>query len=285
MFLLFFDLYNLKNINVSLSLFFLHFKFLDNMNVVLIGSGNVSTVLGRLIKSAGHTLTEVVSRNKTNAQSLATELNAEAQTNIAAITKNSDIYIIAVSDNAIETIAEEMQLKNKIVVHTSGAVSKNVLQNISEHFGVLYPLQSLRKESEHIPEIPLLIDGNTQETIQMIETFAETISKKIFHANDEQRLKLHLSAVVVSNFTNHLYTLAAEYCKKEGTDFSLLVPLIEEVAERVREYEPKLMQTGPAIRNDTVTIQKHLELLSNHPQLRNVYEEMTKSIERFYQLK
>ena len=149
------------------------------MNVVLIGSGNVATVLGRLIKSFGHTIAEVVSRDATHAQTLAKELNADAHANIGAATKNADIYIIGVSDNAIETIAKKMNVKQKIVVHTSGAVSKNVLQNVSERFGVLYPLQSLRKESQHIPEIPLLIDGIHQETIQHIQTFAETLSKKV----------------------------------------------------------------------------------------------------------
>lgn len=254
------------------------------MNIVLIGSGNVATVLGRLIKSSGHTIKEVVSRDRAHAQALAAELNANAQSKINSITKDAHIYIIAVADNAIETVAEQLQLKNKVVVHTSGAVSKNVLQNIFERSGVLYPLQSLRKESTHIPEIPLLIDGNTEETIEIIQTFAKTLSKKIYHADDEERLKLHLSAVFVSNFTNHLYALAAEYCEKEATDFSLLVPLIKEVAERVEVYDAKAMQTGPAIRNDEATIRKHLELLNAHPRLKDIYEVMTKSIQRFYEL-
>jgi predicted short-subunit dehydrogenase-like oxidoreductase (DUF2520 family) len=252
------------------------------MNVVLIGSGNVATVLGRIIKSSGHTISEVVSRNKTSAQTLAAALNANAQTKMNVIAKDADIYIMAVSDNAIETIAKQIRLKNKVVVHTSGAVSKNVLQNVSKHFGVLYPLQSLRKESEHTPEMPLLIDGNSEATIQIIQTFAETISKKVYRANDEERLKLHVAAVFVSNFTNHLYALAEKYCKKEQTDFSLLIPLIEEVAKRIQLHQPATMQTGPAVRNDEVTIQKHLELLNTHPELKNIYEVMTTSIKKLY---
>jgi predicted short-subunit dehydrogenase-like oxidoreductase (DUF2520 family) len=257
----------------------------NNMNVVLIGAGNAATVLGRLTKSSGHTIFEVVSRNETHAQILATKLDAKAQIDISAVTKNADIYIISVSDNSIETLADQLQLKNKIVVHTSGSVSKKVLQNVSELYGVLYPLQSLRKESEHIPEIPLLIDGNTQETIRIIQTFAETISEKVFYANDEERSKLHVAAVFVSNFTNHLYTLAADYCKKEGADFLVLVPLIKEVAERTGMYDAREMQTGPAIRNDATTIQKHLQLLSSNPQMKKIYEVMTESIRAFYELK
>lgn len=252
------------------------------MNVVLIGSGNVATVLGRVMQSCGHTIIEVVSRNEFNAHKLATTLGTTTQTNIDAVTNDGEIYIVSVADNGIEKVCKQLLLKNKIVAHTSGAISKNVLQNVSERYGVLYPVQSLRKESAHIPEIPLLIDGNTEETTQAIRTFAETISKKVFHANDEERLKLHVSAVFASNFTNHLYSLAEEYCKTEGTDFSLLIPLIKEVAQRIETYKPHLMQTGPALRNDVVTIQKHLHLLNAHPRLKNVYEVMTQSIKEFY---
>jgi predicted short-subunit dehydrogenase-like oxidoreductase (DUF2520 family) len=255
------------------------------MNVVLIGSGNVATVFGRLIKSSSHTVAEVVSRDEAHAQTLATELNANAQTSINAVTKNAGIYIICVADNAIETVSTQLRLENKIVVHTSGAISKNVLRNASRRFGVLYPLQSLRKESVHVPAIPLLIDGNTKETIQAIQTFAKSLSNNVHHSSDEERLKLHVTAVFVSNFTNHLYALAEEYCKKERIDFSLLVQLIKEVAERVEIYDPIEMQTGPAFRDDVITIQKHLQLLNDHLELKNIYAVITESIQKFYQTK
>jgi predicted short-subunit dehydrogenase-like oxidoreductase (DUF2520 family) len=189
---------------------------------------------------------------------------------------------MCVSDDAVENVAKQLSLKNKIVVHTSGAVSKNVLQNCTENFGILYPLQSLRKELNYIPDIPFLIDGNLPGTINAIETFAKSFSKKVYRAGDEERLKLHVAAVIVSNFTNHLYTLAKDYCEKEKTDFSLLVPLIKEVAARTENYEPKKMQTGPAIRNDGITIEKHLEILFAQPGLQKIYAQLTQSIQSYY---
>src|SRR5438874_1029783 len=173
------------------------------MNIVLIGSGNAATVLGKLIKSAGHIIVQVISKQLKHAQILAAELQAVAITNIAEITKTAEIYIISVSDDSIEDIAKQLYLKDKIVVHTSGAVSKNILQNVSRHYGVLYPLQSLRKELTHIPDIPLVIDGNTSQTIHAIESFAGSFSENVHYADDTARLKLHVSAVFVSNFTNH----------------------------------------------------------------------------------
>lgn len=252
------------------------------MKIVLIGSGNVATVLGRLIKSAEHIIVEVMSKQLQHAQTLAAEVNAKAITNTSAITKDADIYIICVWDDEIENVAKQLPLKNKIVLHTSGAVSKNVLQTSTNNFGVLYPLQSLRKDINYIPDIPFLMDGNSFETIQTIETFAKSFSAKVYHADDDERLKLHVAAVIVSNFSNHLYALAKDYCKKESTDFSLLVPLIKEVAQRTENYEPANMQTGPAVRNDAITIAKHLEMLSNHLNLQKLYLQLTENIQSYH---
>ena len=252
------------------------------MNVTLIGSGNVATVLGRLIKSAGHTVTEVYSRNLLHADILAKELGANATDDLAGVSVNADLFIISVSDAAIAGIAATLRLPGKMVVHTSGAVAANALKNISDNYGVLYPLQSLRKEANHIPSIPLLVDGSTETVAKEILSFAQSISTKVLFCSDDERLKLHAAAVIVSNFTNHLYALTADYCKKEHTDFSMLSPLIKEVANRVETYNPVNMQTGPAMRNDTLTVAKHLELLNEYPQLKKIYGEMTESIRQFH---
>lgn len=252
------------------------------MKVVIIGSGNVATVLGRLIKSTGHYIIEVVSQNLHHAQVLADELKCKANDEFNTVTKEADLYVLAVSDDSIKEVIRFLKLEQKIIVHTSGSVSKDILQTASRNYGVLYPLQSLRKEAIHIPAIPFLVDGNNDAVIKSLQAFAETISNKVAIANDEVRLKLHVAAVIVSNFTNHLYALTSDYCRQEHVDFSALSPLIEEVADRVKAYNPENMQTGPAVRGDTTTIEKHMELLAGYPQLQKVYGEVTRSIQKFH---
>ena len=249
------------------------------MKVVIIGSGNVATVLGRLMKRAGHDIIQVVSRNDENAGLLAAELGAVPGNAKSAISREADIYLVAVKDSALSEIDHTCNFGDSLVVHTAGAVSVDELKDTSSNYGVLYPLQSLRKENPDLQlDIPLLIDGNTPETISAIEKFAATISSSVVHTNDAQRLKLHVAAVFVSNFTNHLYTLAADYCNKEGLDFQMLFPLIIETALRVRTHLPADMQTGPAARKDITTLDKHLRELSVHPKLRNIYLKMSDSI-------
>lgn len=248
------------------------------MKVGIIGSGNVATVLGRLIRSNNHEVVQVMSRNIEHAKMLAEELGAN-YTDFGGLPDiSADMYIIAVADFAIRDGLPRMQLQDKLVVHTAGSVSKDVLKELSVNYGVLYPLQSLRKEMKQMPGIPFLVDGNSEGVIQYIEAFAQTLSPDVRRTADEERLKLHVAAVIVSNFTNHLYAIAEEYCNKEHVDFNLLKPLILETALRIKDVSPAAVQTGPAVRKDIHTLDKHLRILVNHPKLRTTYLRLTDSI-------
>jgi predicted short-subunit dehydrogenase-like oxidoreductase (DUF2520 family) len=249
------------------------------MRVVIIGAGNVATVFGRLIAKANHEIIQVVSRSIANARSLANELGCAYADNPKILDTTADIYIVAMTDAALNEIQESYILGDKLIVHTAGSIPMDILKNVSVNYGVLYPLQSLRKENPELhQDIPLLVTGNSMAVISKLENFARTISSTVAIVNDAERLKLHVAAVLVSNFTNHLYKLAADYCSKEGLDFKMLQPLIEETALRLRYRLPGDMQTGPAARKDIITLDKHLRILSQHPALKTVYLRMTDSI-------
>ncbi len=249
------------------------------MKVVIIGAGNVATVFGKLIAKANHEIIQVVSRSMANAKLLAADLGCAFSDNPKILDSTADIYVVAMADAALNEIHESYFLGDKLIVHTAGAASKEILSTVSINYGVMYPLQSLRKENPELhQDIPLLIDGNSEEVTTVIETFAGSLSSIVSRANDEQRLKLHLAAVFVNNFSNHLYTLAADYCDKEGLDFKMLQPLIEETALRLRYHSPRDMQTGPAARKDIITLEKHLRILAGHPGLKKLYLRLTDSI-------
>ena len=249
------------------------------MRVVIIGAGNVASVFGRLISAASHEIIQVCSRSISSAQSLGKELGCSFVDNLEAVDLTADIYILAITDNALQNIQDSLFLGDKLVVHTAGSVSKKVLSNISSQYGVLYPLQSLRKDqSADQSIIPLLIDANKESVLSIIEQFAFTLSSVVCIVGDDKRLCLHLAAVIVNNFTNHLYTLTAEYCKNEEVDFKMLQPIIEQTALRLRANLPADLQTGPAIRNDQSTLDKHIQALANHPELKTIYLIFTESL-------
>jgi predicted short-subunit dehydrogenase-like oxidoreductase (DUF2520 family) len=249
------------------------------MKIVLIGTGNTASVLGRKLKAAGHEIVQVYGRDSKAASELAYELDTESTNYWNIVNRQADVYLLAVSDIAITEVLQELRLPEKTIVHTAAAVSKDVLKEASGHYGVFYPLQSLRKDSHYLPDIPIIIDAGDASTLEELELLGESISTQVVRANDEERAKLHLAAVFCNNFVNHLYALAEEYCRKEELDFTLLLPLIRETAERVGGMPPSQSQTGPALRRDMPTIQKHLLLLENHPRMKHLYEELTASIQ------
>jgi predicted short-subunit dehydrogenase-like oxidoreductase (DUF2520 family) len=251
------------------------------MDIVIIGSGNVAAVLGRRFKAAGHNILQVVSRNASTASRLAYEWDTESANYRTLINENADVYIIAVSDDAIAEVISDLKLPGKVVAHTAAAVPKDILKKVTPHYGVFYPLQSIRAELTAVPELPLFVDGSDALSKNRLSELAQSISPgRVAAADDDQRLKLHVAAVLVSNFTNHLYALAEEYCRKEGLDFQQLIPLIMETATRVGTLPPRDTQTGPAIRHDKETLQKHIELLKAHPQLKTLYLVLTESIQQ-----
>ncbi len=248
------------------------------MRVVMVGSGNTATVLCEVIIKAGHDIVQVASRHEENAKLLASSYSAATASLTVQNFADADIYIVALHDAALDHIENIPALKGKLVVHTAGAVSINALKSCSNTYGVLYPLQTLSKFTEHLPEIPFLVDGNNQETLHRILGFAKSLSGNVIEASDTERLNYHVAAVFVSNFANHMYALAETFCQKERLEFKTLIPLINEINERVNNHSPYLTQTGPAMRDDIFTLNKHLQALSAYSDLRYIYLKMSESI-------
>jgi len=251
------------------------------MDIVMIGSGNVAAVLGRKFVAAGHRIIQVVGRNATAASELAYEWDTESANYMSLISRRADVYLIAVTDNAIAGVVADLRLPGKVVAHTAGSVSKEVLKTVTDHYGVLYPLQSIRKDINYLPDIPVYFEASDEKAFAVLKKLASSISlDPPVVAVSEERLKLHVAAVIVNNFPNHLFSLAEQFCRKEKLDFRQLLPLITETLQRLKTSSPSETQTGPAFRNDGETLQKHLEILKNHPQLLHIYKVMTESIKQ-----
>jgi predicted short-subunit dehydrogenase-like oxidoreductase (DUF2520 family) len=252
------------------------------MKVVLIGTGNVSSVLGTLARNNGQEILRVIGRSAEKAARLAEKLDTAWDTRFSQADNTADICIAAVTDDALHEAHNWLQTGDTLLVHTAGSVPVDVLKTCSSRYGVLYPLQSLSAGVTGIPPIPFLVDGNSEKNSEDIRGFAGTLSDMVWQADDEQRRKMHLAAVMSSNFINHLMTLTDEFCRENGLDFKILMPLLEETLGRAVEHAPSEVQTGPAIRHDEKTINRHLLMLEKFPHMRTIYETMTSSIRKYH---
>ncbi|MEJ7736569.1 MAG: DUF2520 domain-containing protein [Chitinophagaceae bacterium] len=250
------------------------------MKVVIIGTGNVATVFGRLLSKTGHDVIQVFGRTQASAKELADQLDCSHTGSWNEINRQADLYLVAIADKALYELNQHLSLSHQLIVHTAGSVSKSVLKHTSINYGVMYPLQSLHKGMPVLTEIPLLVDANNEEAMEQIMLLAGSLTTNISAANDDQRLKLHLAAVVINNFVNHLYVITADFCEHENIRFDLLLPLMTETSKRMEFASPGQMLTGPAIRNDQVTIAKHINLLRAYPLLLKQYKQLTESILR-----
>jgi predicted short-subunit dehydrogenase-like oxidoreductase (DUF2520 family) len=260
------------------------------MKIVLIGSGNVAWNLGKLFVAQRHEVVQIISRNAATASALAYEIDTESGNYFSILNRDADLYVIAVKDAAIELVAKELVGLNKLIIHTSGAVSIDVLKQCSTSYGSLYPLQSMVYGAKEIPIISFLIQGSDTRVAEQLQEFVQSLQSEVRVVSDADKLYLHIAAVFVNNFTNHLYSLAYDWCKKNNIDFTLLQPLIEASVARLyvdadksptalhTQIHPKSLQTGPAIRNDKATIAKHIEALKDDANLLAFYHLFTNSI-------
>lgn len=252
------------------------------MQVVLIGAGNIATVIGKLIFQKGFSIAQVYSRNIEHATELAQLIKAEAINDLALLKRDADCYMIAVPDNAMISVLQQIRLKDQLVIHTAGSMPKNILQNLSSRYGVLWPMKMIRKDTQSLASVQIIVDGNSAETIESIKKLAANLSSTVSVADDDTRQKLHLLATITANFSNHLYHLAAAYCEKEGVDFSLVYPIIQETAMQIQLKHPSTLQAGPAFRADYNTIEKHLSLLQGNEQLLKLYKIFSDSIHQTF---
>ncbi|WP_457617371.1 Rossmann-like and DUF2520 domain-containing protein [Lutibacter sp.] len=248
------------------------------IKVVILGGGNVAFHLTKhLLKSNAVTVAQVYNRNLSSIAYLKNEVPITSNINEL---KEADVYIIAVADNAIAPLSSQLICNNKLVVHTSGGSNLNELKSQSNK-GVFYPLQTFSKDREvDFSTIPICIEATNNNDLKLLELLAATISKKIYHINSKQREKLHVAAVFVNNFVNHLYKIGHDICEKEHIPFEILQPLIKETSQKINELTPLASQTGPAKRNDTKTIKKHMAMLTKNQQ--EIYTLLTNSIYNTY---
>lgn len=252
------------------------------MKIVLIGAGNVGWHLGHRLKECRQQLLQVFSRGEENASQLGERLGVPFTTDLQTIDRSADLYILAVHDDAIPSVAEQLAaagLQDRLTVHTSGATPMQVFSGKLNRYGVFYPLQTFSKGREtDFKMIPVCIDAKEEMDRQLLNDLALQLSRAVFRISDEQRAVLHVAAVFVNNFTNHLFHIGHSILEKEQLPFELLLPLIQETAAKVLEASPDSMQTGPAIRGDEATIRRHLDYLERFPRYRQLYDLFTNSI-------
>ncbi len=263
------------------------------MKISIIGAGNVATHLSVALDAAGFEICEIFSRNINNASFITKDLyNGKATTDLNFSESQAKLFILAVSDDAIPTVAEKLVLpENSILAHTSGSFPLSELSRLMEvhhdlpvETAVFYPLMTFSKNSSvDFKKTPICIEAHNETIGKRLIEVGKKISNVVYTVNTAERKTLHLAAVFSCNFTNHMFSLAKEILDESDLEFSLIEPLIKAtVAKALLSEHPADVQTGPAVRGDMKTIKAHLQLLNENNDLTKVYQTMTQSIQDWH---
>lgn len=246
----------------------------DNIkSVSIIGAGNVATHLATALFSKGIQISEIWSWHLTNAEELAKKTNATVCVTLPELKTNVDLIILAIKDDSVSTMINQLPKGIQAIVHTSGGLNMNVLSAASENIGVFYPLQSFKKEdSVDWLTIPICVEGNNEKIAKQLFSLGSKLSETVQQVNSTQRKKLHIAAVIANNFTNYLYSVSYDIIKDAGLSFSLLLPLIQLSVKKLNTDDPFLHQTGPAKRNDLKLINDHLDALKDDQDVAQLYQ-------------
>ena len=246
-------------------------------SVSIVGTGNVASHLAKAISGSGIRIEGVFGRNAFEASELAEACESYSVNEIREL--KGDLILICVSDFSVVEIINSIPDSIK-VAYTSGSIGLSDLRG-RKNTGVFYPLQTFTKEkSVNMFEVPFLIEADSEYFAQELFDIAWKLSHHVVFANSEQRKKYHLAAVWMNNFTNHMAYQAKRILDQNELDYQLLLPLLEETANKLKTMDPFDAQTGPARRNDLRILDEHKALLNGLT--KEMYDIISKSIIQTY---
>jgi len=246
------------------------------------GSGNLAWHLAPALDNAGYSVREVYSRNPAHAASLVERLyEAEVKATLDFSTSTSRIFIIAVSDDAIEEVAREIILPDDaILVHTSGSQPLSKLgYAATPDIGVFYPLQTFSKTRKiDFKDVPVFIESESEAVEKILMKMGHAITRNVLSIDSDRRKALHVAAVFASNFTNHMLRVSKQVADQNDLDFDWLKPLIAEALNKSLAMGPENAQTGPAKRGDLETLDRHMAFLQQDEKLAELYRVISQHI-------
>ncbi len=270
--------------NIISLYFYQNFSSLESRlnRIVILGAGRLANRLGIVFVRKGLEVIQVYDRTPGRGLALARKLGCAYAGHLQAIDTSADLYLVAVSDSAIATVAGGFKVPGKLVVHTSGTMGMEVLAPATENYGVFYPVQTFpagRRGS--LAGTPVCIEAAWSQSEELLAGLARQLSLNGVSLNGEKRGILHLAAVFASNYTHFMYVIAEDILREQGIPFSLLRPLIESTARNATGEHLIELQTGPAVRGDAEVLGRHRALLTAHPGYREMYDLITENIIQF----
>lgn len=246
-------------------------------NIYICGTGNVAKALLGQFRRHKIPVAGVFSRTAESIDNDVTLLKYGAH-----IPEKNSLVFLTVPDQFVAETEKAVGKGGYYSVHSGGSVNLNELK--SEVKGVFYPLQSFSADLVTTWEnIPILIESNDEYLLEQLFELAAAFGSVPVEADSVQREALHLAAVFANNFSNAMFMAAQELITKTNLDPRILNPLIRKTVGKLQRISARDAMTGPARRHDHNTMERHIQMLEGHPDLQQVYRDVSGYIGHVFQ--
>lgn len=245
------------------------------MNIGFIGAGKVGFSLGKYFSVNNINVTGYYSRTFQSALEASKFTDSKAYKNLEDLVKNSDTIFITTPDDSISDVWREilyLQIKGKIICHTSGSISSKIFSNINNSgaFGYsihpMFPFSDKFNTYKSLKNAYFSIEGS-EEYLEYLCSSFQSLGNKVITIDRDKKSLYHLSNVIVSNLILSLLNLGCSYLEDCGisSDKSMeaLFPLIENNIANLKNKGFIEAITGPIERADIGTIQHHISVMKS----------------------
>jgi len=260
-------------------------------SVAIVGAGNLGTALALSLREAGYGVTEVVARatpgSRRRAQKLARRVGAKV-----VVTGREEISAqvvwICVPDREIRNCAEALSnvgnWRGKIVFHASGALGSRELRGLKRRGAAIasvHPLMTfVRGVAPSLAGVPFAVEGDAK-AVRMARRIVHDLGGQSFAIREDRKAAYHAWGSFASPLLVALLVtterVAAEAGLSRAEARRRMLPIIRQTLANYARHGPDRSFSGPIIRGDGSTLEKHLRLLRKLPDARHVYLALARS--------
>lgn len=260
-------------------------------DLAIIGAGRAGRAFARRLREGGWKIGAVVTRSEATARRAVRFIGAgQPHAGLSSAVLSSRKILIATSDSAIPAVAEELariggaELKGKVVLHTSGSLSSDVLDPIRQQgaaVGSIHVMQSFTGIG--VPSMEgrvFAIEGDAR-AVRIARQMARDLGGLPVRISSSVKSLYHCAAVLacaqVLSLMESSTRLLMSTGMKRREALRALLPLTRQVLQNFERLGPTASWTGPLARGDYGVIEAHRAALRRFPpEFGNAYDALNR---------
>jgi predicted short-subunit dehydrogenase-like oxidoreductase (DUF2520 family) len=248
-------------------------------SISIVGAGRVGRTLGKRLRGLGWRVGSVVTRSAATSRAAVRQIGAgKPYSRLAPEILDSKVILLTTPDGALGTVAnalaslDESKLRDKIVLHTSGAMDRAVLAPLARRgasTGSIHPMQTFSgRGAPNLKKVIFAVEGDRRATA-VARKIARSLGGMPVAIRGENKPAYHAAGLLVAGHSLGLMEAATQVLRKLGFSrrdaLRALLPLTRQMLDNFERLGPQKSWTGPVSRGDFETVAKHRKAMQRYP--------------------